>query len=94
MKTFDDIVIRIGAMESLSCSIEQAVDDAILETGMTPGLERMQNLFYILDEQIRTAKEEADEVAGHIMVCNAVFAAGHVRELEAEIKRLRASKRE
>lgn len=56
---------------------------------MSSGLEQVQNLFYILTEQIGSAKEDIDEVAGHIRVCNAVYAVNRVQELKAEIDRLK-----
>lgn len=55
MKTFDDIAIRIGAIESLMPSIEKSLDDAFLESGGSPAIEQVQNLVYILTEQIETA---------------------------------------
>lgn len=92
MKTFDDIAIRIGAIESLIPSIEKSLDDAFLESGGSPALERVQNLVYILTEQIEAAQAEINEVAGHIRVCNAIYAAERVRELKEEIERLKADK--
>ena len=92
MKTFDDIAIRIGAIESLMPSIEKSLDDAFLESGGSPAIEQVQNLVYILTEQIEAAQAEINEVAGHIQVCNAVYAAGRVRELQEEIERLKADK--
>ena len=82
MKTFDDIAIRIGAIESLVPSIEKSLDDAFLESVESPAIERVQNLMYILTEQIEAAQAEINEVAGHIRVCNAVYAAGCVQELQ------------
>lgn len=92
MKTFDDIVVRIGAMDSLANSIEKAIDNTIFEAGMLPGLEHVQNLFYILIEQIGSAKEDIDEIAGHIEVCNAVYVVNRVEELKAAIERLKGAK--
>ena len=88
MKTFDDIAIRIGAIESLVPSIEKSLDDAFLESVESPAIERVQNLMYILTEQIEAAQAEINEVAGHIRVCNAVYAAGCVQELQEEVERL------
>lgn len=92
MKTFDDIAIRIGAIESLMPSIEKSLDDAFLESGGSPAIEQAQNLVYILTEQIEAAQAEINEVAGHIRVCNAVYAAGRVWELQEEVERLKAEK--
>lgn len=92
MKTFDDIAMRIGAIDSLMPSIEKSLDNAFLDSGGSPAIERVQNLMYILTGQIEAAQAEINEVAGHIQVCNAVYAAGRVRELQEEVERLKAEK--
>jgi len=92
VKTFDDIVVRLEMMETLADSMERAIDDAILASGMSDKALKVQHLFYILLEQINQTKGEAAEVAGHVKVCNAIFAVNKVDELKAEIDRLRAAK--
>lgn len=44
MKTFDDIAIRIGAIESLMPSIEKSLDDAFLESGGSPARVRPRGI--------------------------------------------------
>jgi len=92
VKTFDDIVIRLEMMETIADYMESAIDDAILASGMSDKAAKVQHLFYILLEQITQTKEEATEIAGHVKVCNAIFAVNRVNELQAEIDRLRAAK--
>lgn len=92
MKTLDDVVIRLEMMNTLAASMEDAIDAAITASDMSPEALKVQHLFYILLEQINQAKEEANEVAGHIQVCNAILAADRVRAMQRELEELRAAK--
>lgn len=92
MKNMDDIIIRLEMMETLAASMEDAIDAAITASEMSRETLKVQHLFYILLEQIHQAQEEADEVAGHIQVCNAILAADRVRAMQSELKELRAVK--
>lgn len=89
MKTLDDVMIRMEMMNALATSMEDAIDAAITASDMSQEALKVQHLFYILLEQINQAKEEAEEVAGHIQVCNAIFAAGRVRAMQKELQELR-----
>ena len=89
MKTLDDVMIRMEMMNALATSMEDAIDAAITASDMSQEALKVQHLFYILLEQINQAKEEAEEVAGHIQVCNAIFATGRVRAMQKELQELR-----
>ena len=89
MKTLDDVMILMEMMNALATSMEDAIDAAITASDMSQEALKVQHLFYILLEQINQAKEEAEEVAGHIQVCNAIFAAGRVRAMQKELQELR-----
>lgn len=91
MRTLEDAIIKVGQVDDFMYMIEGAMIDAVPDA-QDASTRRLHSLVYILMDQIRAIKEDLEEANGHITVCNAIFAAGHVRELEAEIKRLRASK--
>lgn len=90
MKTLEDVIVRLDIMESLAYSVEGYINEMAAE-GASATARRAQSLFCLLMEQISTAQEEANEVDGHIKVCNAVYAVNRVEELRAEIERLKGT---
>ncbi len=87
MIDFDKIEVRAGQLESLAFALETAIiemDDGRLNN---PEGTRMQDLFYVLMEQIETLNKEITELHGHIAVCNAVYAVNHVNDLKSEINK-------
>ncbi len=84
---FEKITNRIEQINSLVHSLEGALIEA--DNG-SEQMRRTSNLFYVLLEQIKNLKEEANELSEHIEVCNAIFAVNHVNELKKEIELLKS----
>lgn len=67
-------------------SLAYAFEGAMLDSEDSPEAhKRMQNLFYVLYEQIEMLDKEIKETNGHNIVCNAIFAVNHVEELKSKL---------
>lgn len=51
--------------------------------------DRLAHMVYALVDKLKEIGPALEEVNGHIQVCNAVFAAAHVREMQKELEELR-----
>ncbi len=91
MKTLDTIMTSIDQAESLTNALEDAIIN-FTETNVENeynAKKHMFNLLYVLLEQLQKLKADAEDVQGHIEVCNAIYAVNRVDELRAEIERLK-----
>lgn len=89
MRDFCDVIAKLDQIDSLMYSIETAMLDAA-PTDADEKVMRLHNLIYLLWGQFSQVRAEADELNGHIKVCNAIFAVNRVREKDDEIEALRA----
>lgn len=88
MKSFDDVIAKMKQIDSLMYSIETAMLDAA-PAEHDEKVMRLHNLIYLLWEQLSQAQADIDELNGHVAVCNAIYAANRVREMQEEIERLK-----
>lgn len=85
MTNLDNIVTRVQQINSLAYALE----GAIINEASDNDTMHLQNLFYLLQRELIQLEKDADELAGHIAVCNAVYAVNRVGELKEEIERLK-----
>ena len=86
---FENITTRIEQINSLAYALEGAMIEATGHSDSDRETKQMLNLFYLLQGELVQLAKEADELNGHITVCNAVFAVNHVEELKAELAQLK-----
>ena len=89
MRTLEDVMIKVNQVNDFMYVIEGAMIDAAPDK-LDASTKRLHNLLYVLMDQLRDIELDLDEANGHITVCNAIMAAAHVREMESELKELRA----
>lgn len=89
MRTLEDVIIKVDQVNSFMDTIEGAMIDAAPDES-DPGAKRLHNLVYILMDLLQAIGKDLNEANGHIRVCNAILASAHVRDMEAELKELRA----
>ena len=82
MKTFDDILVKMGQLDSLMYSVESAMIEAAPEDGGEEVI-RLHNL--------KQVTADTEELNGHVKVCNAVYAVNKVDEMRATIERLKGN---
>lgn len=87
MKSLENIILKLEQMDSLLFSIE----DVMLAAAENGGndTKRLHNLIYLLWEQLQQVAKDANEVNGHIEVCNAIYAVNRVEELRRELAELK-----
>ena len=90
MKTFDDILVKMGQLDSLMYSVESAMIEAAPEDGGEEVI-RLHNLIYLLWDQLKHVTADTEELNGHVKVCNAVYAVNKVDEMRATIERLKGN---
>ena len=88
MKTFDDILVKMGQLDSLMYSVESAMIEAAPEDGGEE-VTRLHHLIYLLWDQLKQVTADTEELNGHVKVCNAVYAVNKVDEMRATIERLK-----
>ncbi len=84
---FEKIIVRCDQLSSLAYCFEGALIES--DYNDAESRIRMQNLFYVLLEQIELLNKEVGELNEHIEVCNAIFAVNRVDELKREIATLK-----
>lgn len=89
MRTLEDVIIKVDQVNSFMDTIEGVMIDATPDES-DPSAKRLHNLMYLLMDLLRAIGDDLAEANGHIHVCNAILASAHVREMEAELKELRA----
>ncbi len=89
MMNFEDITLKIEQINSIAYALEGAMIEAEGHGPDDKEAKQMRNLFYALFDQLEQLQKDADELHGHITVCNAIFAVNHVNELKAELAQLK-----
>ena len=94
MRTLEDVIVKVDQLNDFMICVEDAMIAAANEsdTGeeMAPGMKRLHSIVYVLMDQLAAVGKDLEEANGHITVRNAILASAHVRQMEAELARLKA----
>lgn len=89
MKNFEDMIIKMEQIDSLLYAMESALLNDSENFDDNKAKKQVHNLFYLLWENFSKLQDDAEELNGHIGVCNAIFAVNRVNELKQEIADLK-----
>lgn len=92
MKNLDEMIIKMEQIDSLMYAFEGAILNADETFGENNEKKQVHNLFYLLWEQLQQVQKDAEELNGHIGVCNAIYAVNRVEELKQELAELKTEK--
>lgn len=92
MKNLDDMIIKMEQIDSLMYALEGALLNTDEEADCDTDKKQVHNLFYLLWEQFQQLQKDADELNGHIEVCNAIYAINRIEELKRELAEVKSGK--
>ena len=89
MKNLDYVAGKLEALSTIAYYIESAAIECTVNDEDSHAANRLIDLVAVMKGQIQQILSDFDEVAGHIEVCNAIYAVNNVNELKTEIARLK-----